>query len=92
MAYFRTKNPNLGQFLSVLHILEDVGVYKAIWSIFRPFGLFFGHLVYFTAIWYIFWSFWYILWLLAIFLPLWYVVPRKIWQPCSWEKQSTLLD
>jgi hypothetical protein len=54
MAYFRTKNPNLGQFLSVLHILEDVGIYKAIWSIFRPFGLFFGHLVYFTAIWYIF--------------------------------------
>jgi hypothetical protein len=29
--------------------MEDVGM--AIWSILRPFGLFYGHLVYFTAFW-----------------------------------------
>jgi hypothetical protein len=34
---------------------------------------FYGRLVYFTAILYILWPF-------GIF---WYVVPRKIWQPCS---------
>jgi hypothetical protein len=38
-------------------------------------GLFYGHLVYFVA-------FWSILWLFTIFFPFWYVVPRKIWQPC----------
>jgi hypothetical protein len=26
---------------------------------------------------------WYILWLFGIFFPFWYVVARKIWQPCS---------
>jgi hypothetical protein len=30
--------------------------YYSLW----PFGLFYGHLVYFVAIWYILWSFWYI--------------------------------
>jgi hypothetical protein len=39
----------------------------------RPFGLFYGHLVYFVAIWYVFWLF-------GIFFPFWYVAPRKIWQ------------
>jgi hypothetical protein len=34
-------------------------------------GIFYGHLMYFTAIWYILWQF-------GIFLP---VAPRKIWQP-----------
>jgi hypothetical protein len=45
--------------------------FVAIWSILRPFvkilwqfGIFYGHLVYFS--------------------PFWYVVPRKIWQPCTW--------
>jgi hypothetical protein len=33
-----------------------------------PFGIFYCHLVDFVVIWYIF--------------PFWYVVPRKIWQPC----------
>jgi hypothetical protein len=28
-------------------------MFWAIWSILRPFGLFYGHLVYFVAIWYI---------------------------------------
>jgi hypothetical protein len=32
--------------------MEDVGV-----GILRPFGLFYGILVYFTAIWYILWTF-----------------------------------
>jgi hypothetical protein len=38
-------------------------------------GTFYGHLVYFTAIWYILWPF------LVYFFPFWYVVARKIWQP-----------
>jgi hypothetical protein len=32
----------------------------AIWYILWPFGIFYGHLVYFMAIWYIVWSLWYI--------------------------------
>jgi hypothetical protein len=53
-------------------------------------GIFFGHLVYFVAIWYILWpigifcghlvyfvTIWYILWLGIWFIfPFWYVVPR----------------
>jgi hypothetical protein len=42
--------------------MEDVGIK---W----PFGLFYGHLVYFKVICY-------------IPPPFWYVVARKIWQPC----------
>jgi hypothetical protein len=42
-----------------------------LWS----FGIVCDHLVYFMAIWYILWSF-------GIFSPVWYFVPRKIWQPC----------
>jgi hypothetical protein len=38
-----------------------------IWSILRSFGM----------------AIWYILWLLGIFFPFWYVVQRKIWQPCT---------
>jgi hypothetical protein len=45
MAYFRTKNPNLGKLLRVY--------FMAIWSILWPSGLFYDHLVYFVAIWYI---------------------------------------
>jgi hypothetical protein len=36
--------------------------------------VFFGHLAYFTAIWYV--------GHFDIFFPFWYVLPRKIWQPC----------
>jgi hypothetical protein len=85
--------------------MEVVGMYvyfMAIWSILRQFGIcivwlfgiFFGYLVYFVAIWYIFGylvyfvAIWYILWLFGIFFgylvyfsPFWYCVPRKIWQP-----------
>jgi hypothetical protein len=38
-------------------------------------------LVYFVVIRYIFWSF-------GIFLPFWFVVKRKIWQPCSCDKRE----
>jgi hypothetical protein len=34
--------------------MEDVGIFLAIWSILRQFGLFYGNLVYFVVIWYIF--------------------------------------
>jgi hypothetical protein len=45
------------------------------WYILRPFGIFFGHfgIIYGHLIY---------LWLLGLFSPFWYVVPRKIWQPC----------
>jgi hypothetical protein len=49
MAYFQTKNPNLGKFWRLLQ--WKMGV---IWSILWPFGLFYGRLVYFMDIWYIF--------------------------------------
>jgi hypothetical protein len=42
----------------------------AIWYIIRPLGIFYGHLVYYKAIWY-------------IVFTIWYIVPRWIWQPCS---------
>jgi hypothetical protein len=37
--------------------MKDVIYFVAIWSIFRPFGMFYGHLIFFTAIWYILWPF-----------------------------------
>jgi hypothetical protein len=46
------------------------------WYSLRPFGIFYNHLLYIMAILYIFWLF-------GIFPPFWYVVARKIWQPCS---------
>jgi hypothetical protein len=60
MVYFQTKNPNLDKFWSVLqgNVLAN---FMVIWYISMSFGIIFGHLVYFVAIW--------------------YVVPRKIWQP-----------
>jgi hypothetical protein len=52
------------------------------WYILCPFGQFSGHLAY-------------ILWPLGIFSPVlvhlypfWYVVPRKIWQPCATDVRS----
>jgi hypothetical protein len=42
----------------------------AIWYILWPFDKCYGHLVYFLVIWY-------------IFPRCWYIVPRKIWQPCA---------
>jgi hypothetical protein len=45
--------------------------------------MFFGHFVYFTAKWYIFGPFGASCGHLVYFSPFCYVVPRKIWQPCS---------
>jgi hypothetical protein len=47
-------------------------------------GIFYGHLVHFTAIWYILWSF-------SIFSTFWYVVPRKIWQPCFASRTDVMI-
>jgi hypothetical protein len=48
--------------------MEDVGVfYGRLWSILRPCGILYDHLVYFWPVRHIF--------------PFWYVVPRTIWQP-----------
>jgi hypothetical protein len=53
MAYFQTKNTNLGKFWRVLQRKMLVYI-MAIWSILRPFGIF-------MTIWYILCSFtWYI--------------------------------
>jgi hypothetical protein len=50
-----------------------------------PFGIFYGHLVYFVAIWCI-------LLLFGIFFPFWYVVPRKIWQPWLASRKPNLVN
>jgi hypothetical protein len=42
-------------------------------------GIFYDHLVYFTAIGNILWPF---CGNLVYFSPFWYFGPRKIWQPC----------
>jgi hypothetical protein len=81
MAYFQTKNPNLGTFWKVLQCLDwwyifgNLVYFTAIWYILWPFGLICGHLIYFVAIWYTIVTLWHI-------YPFWYVVSRKIWQPC----------
>jgi hypothetical protein len=87
MLFFQTKNQTLGKFFEGL-AMEDAGNFMAPWYTLRPFGIFlviwyiFGHLVYFWSfgillvIWYIFGH------LVCMFFPFWYVVPRKIWQPC----------
>jgi hypothetical protein len=41
MACFQTKNPSLGKFLTDLHWKILVYVFMAIWSILRPFGIFY---------------------------------------------------
>jgi hypothetical protein len=51
MVYFQTKK-NWGKFWRVLQWKMMVYL-TAIWSISLPFGIFFGHLVYFMVIWYI---------------------------------------
>jgi hypothetical protein len=46
-------------------------------------GIFYDHLVYFTAIGNILWPFGIFCGRLAYFSPFWYFVPIKIWQPCN---------
>jgi hypothetical protein len=45
-------------------------------------GMFYDHLVYFTAIGNMLWQFGIFCGHLVYFSPYWYFVPRKIWQPC----------
>jgi hypothetical protein len=50
--YFHTKNPALGIFWSAMG--WKISVYCiSIWNILRLFGIFCGHLVYFSTFWYI---------------------------------------
>jgi hypothetical protein len=46
-------------------------------------GIFYVHLVYFTAIGKMLWSFGIFWGHLVYFSPFWHVVPRRIWQPCN---------
>jgi hypothetical protein len=59
LAYFQTKNPYL--FGSILEgiAMEDVGIsISGHFGLFLwPFGIFYGRLEYFVAIWYILWPF-----------------------------------
>jgi hypothetical protein len=75
MLYFQTKNPNLGRFWSALQCKMLVNS-KAFWSILLPLGKAYGHLVHSVVI-------------SVYFYKFWYVVPMKIWQPCSWRKRTT---
>jgi hypothetical protein len=52
-------------------------------------GIFFGHLVYTTAILYILWSFCIFY---GYFFPFWYFLPRKIWQPWQCVSQKFAKD
>jgi hypothetical protein len=86
MVYFQTEDPNLGKFWRALQ-WKLLVCFMTIWSILRPSGLFYCHLVYFTAIWYILWSF-------GIFSPVKLCCTKKIWQPwtmaenCNFPKVS----
>jgi hypothetical protein len=53
MVCFQTKNPNLGKFWRVL-LWKILLYFMTIWPILRPLQIFYGHLIYFVAIWYIF--------------------------------------
>jgi hypothetical protein len=52
-----------------------------------PFGIFYGHLLYFTDIYYILWPFGNVVVIWHIFPPFWYIASRKIWQP--WSKAES---
>jgi hypothetical protein len=69
MVSFPTKK---SQFLNILG-----GLKMEHFAIVRSHSVHFVHsyLEYVMALWYIFWSF-------GIFFPVWYFVPRKIWQSC----------
>jgi hypothetical protein len=49
----------------------------------EDFGVNYVHLVYFTAVWNILRPFGIFYGYLVDFSPFWFVVPRKLWQPCS---------
>jgi hypothetical protein len=49
--------------------MEAFGIFHDLLALLWPVGKFHGRLVYFVAP--------------DVFSPFWYVVPRKIWQPCK---------
>jgi hypothetical protein len=51
-------------------------------------GIFYDHLVYFTAIGNILWKFSIFCGHLVYLFPFWYVAPIKIWQPCCSDNPS----
>jgi hypothetical protein len=53
MAYFQTKNPDLGKFWRALD-WNMLIYFMAIWNIVETFGIFYDHWVHFVFIWYIF--------------------------------------
>jgi hypothetical protein len=53
MVCFQTKNPDLGKFWRALE-WKMLVYFMTIWNILWPFGIIFGRLVKFVAIWYIF--------------------------------------
>jgi hypothetical protein len=84
MVYFQTQIPILGKFWRVLK--WKVLVYFMTLGFFlRPFGIFYGHLVYIGLVWCILWSFSIFRVRLVYIFPFWYVVQRKIWQHWWWH-------
>jgi hypothetical protein len=69
MVYFQNKNPTLGKFGRALE-WKGLVYLMPILNIIRLFGVFYGQFVNFLVI-------------LYTFSPFWYVVTRKIWQPCQ---------
>jgi hypothetical protein len=74
MAYFLTKNTNLGKFWMVWQWQMLVFYLFSIWSILRPFDILCGHLVYFMAIWYTLWPFGILYGHLVYFMAIWYIL------------------
>jgi hypothetical protein len=70
MVYFQTKNTNFGNFSRAL-LWNMLVCFMDIWSNLQPFGLFYSHLVYFTAIW----SFSLFYCHLVYFVAIWYIFP-----------------
>jgi hypothetical protein len=56
MVYFQTKTPNLGKFLRVLQ-WKMLVYFMDSWSILRPIGIFYGHLVMWSFGHLVMWSF-----------------------------------
>jgi hypothetical protein len=63
--------------MAICNILWPFDIFKVIWYILRPFGIFYGHLVYFTVIWCVLRPFGIFYGHLVYFSPIWYVVPSN---------------
>jgi hypothetical protein len=72
---FSNQKCQFGEILECL-AMKDIGKFyvRLLYvTIVQTFGIFYGDSVYFVVT-------------LVYFFPFWYVVPRKIWQPCSMRK------